>query len=83
MSVANAYFPYTEFPELFMLFRLTVTTMPARQLYKNLAVFTSDLETLVTGRPNQPTTEALFYPFFGKQKTFLYCRDSPHFLQGI
>ena len=65
MSVANLYFPYTEFPEIFLMFRLMVTTMPARQLYKNLAVFSSDVETLVVGRPNQPTTEAIFYPFFG------------------
>ena len=65
MSVANSYFPCTEFPEMFLMFRLMVTTMPARQLYKNLAVFASDIETLVLGRPNQPTTEAVFYPFFG------------------
>ena len=65
MALGNAYFPHTVYPELFLMFRLMVTTMPARQMYKNAAVFASDLETLIRGRPNQPTTEALFYPIFG------------------
>ena len=66
ITLANEYFPAKEMPELFLMFRLMVTIMPVRQLYKNLAVFASDLETLVTHRPGQPTTEALFYPIFGR-----------------
>ena len=71
MTLANEYFPYSEIPELFLMFRLMITIMPARQLYKNAAIFAADIETLVTRRPDQPTTEALFYPIFGKRNHFL------------
>lgn len=67
ITLANEYFPASEIPELFLMFRLMITIMPARQLYKNAAIFASDIETLVTRRPDQPTTEALFYPIFGKE----------------
>ena len=66
ITLANAYFPSSEIPEVFLMFRLMITAMPARQLYKNAAVFAADIDTLVTGRPDQPTTEALFYPIFGE-----------------
>ena len=63
MTIANSYFPASEIPELFLMFRLMITTMSVRQFYKNAAIFASDLETLCQGRPNQPTTEALFTLF--------------------
>ena len=72
--LADEFFPMAEMPELFMLFRIMVTTSSARTLIKNLAAFASDIELLIRTRPNQPTTEQLFYPFFGEfirlQKTF-------------
>ena len=65
MVLINMYFPYSELPDLFLTFRIMVTTMSARLIQKNSGLFASDLEYLVQERPGESTDETLFFPFFG------------------
>ena len=69
MFLGNMYFPYSQFPELFLVFRIMVTTMSIRQLQKNLSLFSSDLEQSVRDTDDDPEDQVdqfLFQPIFGK-----------------
>ena len=74
--VANMYFPRTQYPELFQAFRIMVTTLSIRQLQKNLALFSADLEYIVRERPDEDVDAWFFSPLFGKiWKFYLYFKD--------
>ena len=66
MFLGNMYFPYTEVPELFLAFRVMVTLMSARQIQKISTLFASDVDFVVTERPDDPVDETLFHTLFGK-----------------
>ena len=66
LFVANQYFPYSELPELYMMYRVMVSTSSARQLQKNMILFANDIEYWVQEHPNEDTDESLFIPLYGK-----------------
>ena len=67
MFVVNQYFPHSELPDLYMLYRVMVTTSSARQLQKNVILFANDIEYWVQEHVDEDTDESLFIPLFGKK----------------
>lgn len=72
MFVVNQYFPQSELPELYMLYRVMVTTSSARQLQKNLILFANDIEYWVQEHADEDTDESLFIPLFGESQKVTY-----------
>ena len=66
MFVVNQYFPQSELPDLYMLYRVMVTTSSARQLQKNMILFANDIEYWIQEHVDEDTDESLFIPLFGK-----------------
>ena len=67
LFVANSYFPQSELPELYMLYRIMVSSSSSRQLQKNMILFANDLEYWVQEHVDEDTDETLFIPLYGKQ----------------
>ena len=68
LFLANQYFPEAELPELYTMYRVMVSTSSARQLQKNVILFSNDIEYWVQEHVDEDTDESLFIPLFGKLK---------------
>ena len=68
MKVVSAFFPKSQFPEIYEQARVMISNSTARQLQRRLLTYAADLEFYIQNHPGQDQNVSILRQFLGMLK---------------